>query len=158
MIIDVLKEAFLGSMSSMWTVIKIVIPLMIVIEIIKELNLLNKICGIFKPLTKLLKISETTILPLFSGLFFGLVYGAGLIIDAAEEGNITKKDMYLVAVFLGACHAIVEDTLIFVQIGANGWIIFCLRLISAFIVTYIFGFIFEKSNTAKRIVNREIAG
>ncbi|SHF10885.1 nucleoside recognition domain-containing protein [Caloramator proteoclasticus] len=158
MIIDVLKEAFLGSMSSMWTVIKIVIPLMIVIEIIKELNLLNKICGIFKPLTKLLKISETTILPLFSGLFFGLVYGAGLIIDAAEEGNITRKDMYLVAVFLGACHAIVEDTLIFVQIGANGWIIFCVRLIAAFIITYIFGFIFEKSNTAKRIVNKEIAG
>ncbi|WDC83667.1 hypothetical protein PL321_13865 [Caloramator sp. mosi_1] len=69
MIIDILKEAFLGSMSSMWTVIKIVIPLMIAIEIIKELNLLSKICGIFKPLTRLLKVSETTILPLFSGLF-----------------------------------------------------------------------------------------
>ncbi|GFR36648.1 nucleoside recognition domain-containing protein [Thermobrachium celere] len=158
MLIKILKEAFLGSMSSILTVAKIVIPLMIIIEIIKELNLLDKICGIFKPLTKMLKLSETTILPLFSGLFFGIVYGAGLIIDAAEEGNISKKDMYLVIVFLGACHAIVEDTLVFVQIGANGWVIFFVRLISAFILTYIFSIIFDKSNTAKRIIKEEIAG
>ncbi|CDF58372.1 nucleoside recognition domain-containing protein [Thermobrachium celere] len=158
MLIKILKEAFLGSMSSILTVAKIVIPLMIIIEIIKELNLLDKICGIFKPLTKMLKLSETTILPLFSGLFFGIVYGAGLIIDAAEEGNISKKDMYLVIVFLGACHAIVEDTLVFVQIGANGWVIFFVRLISAFILTYILSIIFDKSNTAKRIIKEEIAG
>ncbi|WDC83666.1 hypothetical protein PL321_13860 [Caloramator sp. mosi_1] len=62
------------------------------------------------------------------------------------------------AVFLGACHAIIEDTLIFVQIGANGWIIFIVRLVAAFIITYIFGFVFEKSTTAKRIMNKEIAG
>lgn len=154
-IVNILLEATKGSLSSLWSVAKIVIPLMIVIELIKELNLLDKICNFFKPLTKILGLSENTILPLLSGIFFGIVYGAGLIIDAAEEGNISTKDMYLVTVFLGACHAIIEDTLIFVQIGANGWIIFFSRLTAAFLLTYIFHIIFDKSNTAKKLLKEE---
>lgn len=136
-VIDVLKEGLMGSISSMWGVIKIVIPLMIVIEIIKDLKILDSISGVVKPITKVIGTTKESLLPLLSGLLFGLLYGAGIIIDAVNEGNMDKKEVYLVTIFLGACHAVVEDTLIFVQIGANGWIIFFARLITAIIITSI---------------------
>lgn len=134
-IIDVLKEGFMGSLSSMWGVIKIVIPLMLIIEIIKDLKILDKISGVVKPITRVIGTTKESLLPLLSGLLFGLLYGAGIIIDSVNEGNMHKKEVYLVTIFLGACHAVVEDTLIFTQIGANGWIIFFARLITAIIIT-----------------------
>ncbi len=134
-VIDVLKEGFMGSLSSMWGVIKIVIPLMLIIEIIKDLKILDKISGVVKPITRVIGTTKESLLPLLSGLLFGLLYGAGIIIDSVNEGNMHKKEVYLVTIFLGACHAVVEDTLIFTQIGANGWIIFFARLITAIIIT-----------------------
>lgn len=134
-VIDVLKEGFMGSLSSMWGVIKIVIPLMLIIEIIKDLKILDRISGVVKPITRVIGTTKESLLPLLSGLLFGLLYGAGIIIDSVNEGNMHKKEVYLVTIFLGACHAVVEDTLIFTQIGANGWIIFFARLITAIIIT-----------------------
>lgn len=134
-VIDVLKEGLMGSLSSMWGVIKIVIPLMLIIEIIKDLKILDKISGVVKPITRVIGTTKESLLPLLSGLLFGLLYGAGIIIDSVNEGNMHKKEVYLVTIFLGACHAVVEDTLIFTQIGANGWIIFFARLITAIIIT-----------------------
>jgi hypothetical protein len=37
--------------------------------------------------------------------------------------------------FLATCHAVVEDTLIFVVIGGNGWIMLGVRLLIAFGLT-----------------------
>lgn len=131
----ILKEAFFGSVSSMWGVIKIVVPLMIVIEIIKDLKILDMMYKYIRPLTKVIGTSEKSVLPLLSGIIFGIVYGAGLIIDSVKDGDMHKKEIYLVGIFLSACHAIVEDTLVFVQIGANGWIILAVRIFMALIVT-----------------------
>lgn len=136
-ILDILKEAAMGSLSSMWGVVKIVIPLMIVIEIVKDLNILDKLSKVIKPITRLIGTTKESLLPLLSGLLFGLLYGAGIIIDSVKEGNMDKREVYLVIIFLGACHAVVEDTLIFTQIGANGWIIFTARLVSAIVITSI---------------------
>lgn len=135
LVLEILKEAFLGSMSSMWGVIKIVIPLMLIIEIIKDLKILDRLYKYIRPLTKVIGTSEKSVLPLLSGILFGIVYGAGLIIESIKEGDMHKKEVYLVGIFLSACHAIVEDTLVFVQIGANGWIVLGVRILMALIVT-----------------------
>lgn len=134
-VMDVLKEGLMGSLSSMWGGIKIVVPLMLAIEIIKDLKILDKISGVVKPITKVIGTTKDSLLPLLSGLLFGILYGAGIIVDSVNEGNMDKKEVYLVTIFLGACHAIVEDTLIFTQIGANGWVIFFARLVTAIIIT-----------------------
>lgn len=134
-VMDVLKEGLMGSLSSMWGVIKIVVPLMLAIEIIKDLKILDKISGVVKPITKVIGTTKDSLLPLLSGLLFGILYGAGIIVDSVNEGNMDKKEVYLITIFLGACHAIVEDTLIFTQIGANGWVIFFARLVTAIIIT-----------------------
>lgn len=67
--LQILKEATLGSANSMWSIIKIVIPIMILVEVIKEIKLLDKICNFFRPITKLLGLSDYTVFPLLSGLF-----------------------------------------------------------------------------------------
>lgn len=133
--IQYFKESFLGSADSVLSLAKIIIPLMIVMEVLKDLNILDKLTKIFAPMTKLLGLSSKATFPLIVGLFLGLSYGAGIIIKSAKDYKLSKKDLYLIIIFLILCHAVIEDTLIFSAIGANGWMLLAIRLAIAMILT-----------------------
>ena len=55
--------------------------------------------------------------------------------DKSSKGNLDKKSLILVSIFLACCHAVFEDTLLFVAIGANGWMLLTIRVLTAFILT-----------------------
>ncbi len=133
--IEIIKEGTTGSISSVLNIAKIVIPLMVAIQLLKDLNILNKLSHLMRPLAKFLGISEDSTFPLIIGLVIGLAYGAGVIINSAKEGNLNKKDLYLVVIFLVACHSVFEDTLLFAAIGANGWLLLGTRIIIALVLT-----------------------
>lgn len=133
--LTILSEGFWGSMDSVYTIAKIVIPLMIFMEILKDLKVLDKVSSKLEPVTKVLGITNKSTFPLIIGLFLGLAYGAGVIIQSAKDGDLPKKDLYLLMIFLIACHSVIEDTLIFVAIGANGWLLLSLRLVLAVTLT-----------------------
>lgn len=133
----ILKEASLGSLNSVFTIAVIVVPIMIVLQILRDYNVLNKIIKPFSFFSRIYNTSEEAVLPLLVGVIFGLSYGAGVIIQAVNEGNLSKKDLYLLTIFLACCHAIIEDTLIFVAVGANPVILLGIRLVTALLLTYI---------------------
>ncbi|KAB3536032.1 nucleoside recognition protein [Alkaliphilus pronyensis] len=135
---NILKEATFGSINSVYSIAIIIIPIMITLQILKDYKVLDKITKPFNFLARIFKTSNETVLPLLVGILFGLSYGAGVIIQSAKEGNLNKRDLTLITIFLVSCHAVFEDTLIFVAVGANGYILLITRLIAAFILTYIF--------------------
>lgn len=131
-----LKESFTGSISSVLNMAKIIIPLMIIMEMLKEARILEILSKKLKPVAKLFDISNEAVFPLIIGMVFGIVYGAGIIIESTGESDLNKKDLYILVIFLIACHAIFEDTFIFVAVGANLWMLFFTRLIVATVVAY----------------------
>lgn len=135
----------LGSLKSIWGIAIIVIPLMIFMEIAKDIKLLDFISKLFKPVTRLFRTHEKSAFPLAVGIIFGISYGAGVLIKSSEDGEIDTNSLFIISVFLAACHAIVEDTLLFVAVGAQGVIIVLVRVIIAFIATTIISR-FVKSN------------
>jgi len=134
-LLAVIKEAFWGSLSSIKTIAIILIPMMVVLQIAKDYQILDKISNSLWGFARILGISKDAIFPLLVGIFFGISYGAGVIIETSKQGNLTKKDLLLLVIFLVTCHGIVEDTLIFVVIGANGWLLVLLRTIVAILIT-----------------------
>lgn len=133
----------IGSLKSIWGIAIIVIPLMIFMEIAKDLKVLDKIGLMFKPVTALFKADDKSGFPLAVGIIFGISYGAGVLIKSAEDGDIDKTSMVIISVFLAACHAIVEDTLLFVAVGAQGTVIILVRVLVAFIATVIFSRLYK---------------
>lgn len=131
-----LKESFTGSISSVLLMAKIIIPLMIVMEVLKDARILEILSKKLKPIAKLFDISNEAVFPLIIGMIFGIVYGAGIIIESTGESDLNKKDLYILVMFLIVCHAIFEDTFIFIAVGANLWILFFTRLIVATVVAY----------------------
>jgi hypothetical protein len=59
-------------------------------------------------------ISSKGLVPLVTGVVIGLTYEAGVIIHSVRSSDIGKREAFLILLYLSVCHAIVEDTLIFV--------------------------------------------
>ncbi|WP_078597915.1 nucleoside recognition domain-containing protein [Evansella clarkii] len=113
----------------------IVIPIMIFIQIMKDLKWLDVFSKWMSPFTRVLGIKENTSTTLAAGLVFGLAYGAGVMIQAVKEDGVSKKDLYLVMIFLVACHAVIEDTLLFAPLGIPLWPLLLIRLVTAIVLT-----------------------
>ncbi|PWK13002.1 nucleoside recognition domain-containing protein [Tumebacillus permanentifrigoris] len=113
----------------------IVIPLMLVIQVLKELRVLDKIATGMNPLLALCGLDKKAAIPMLAGIFFGLAYGAGVIIEATREKPLPKRQLYLLMIFLILCHAVVEDTLIFIPLHVNGWYLLGIRIIAALVLT-----------------------
>ncbi len=136
-----LIQAFLSGLRSgllgLKNIILIVMPLMVVIELAKDSGIMERVTSRFQWLAESLQVSKEAVLPLVVGLVIGLSYGSGVIIGAAKEGNLSMKDRHVIAIFLSICHAIFEDTLILVAIGASlPWLLGA-RLLFAIVVTAI---------------------
>jgi len=78
------------------------------------------------------------------GVFLGITYGAGILIDEVKSGRISRKDVFYIGTFLMICHAIIEDTLLFVIFGADFTMVILIRTIAAIIFSYILLKIYER--------------
>lgn len=127
----------------------IVIPLMVIIQFLKDRNYLQKFSEKLAPFTKVIGVQPNASLTLVAGLTIGLAYGAGVMIQAVQEDGVSKKDATLVFIFLVACHAVVEDTLIFIPLGIPIWPLLLIRLITAFVLTIVVAYVWRKAEQSK---------
>lgn len=81
------------------------------------------------------------------GFFIGIAYGAGILFKMHEDNKLTPKDTALLTLALCLVHAVIEDTMIFVVVGANLWWILGVRLILLIIMM----FILSRGNTYRHL-------
>ena len=140
----ILQEIITGGAYIAVLVPAIIIPLMVVLALLTDSRLLDRGVGFIQPVMQRLNLSNRVAFPLLAGLFLGIVFGSGVIISFANDGTLTKRDLILVLVFLGICHSIIEDTLIFAALGANWWVLiscrFVLAALAAFAVSFVLPF------------------
>ncbi|MFG6121477.1 nucleoside recognition domain-containing protein [Thalassobacillus sp. B23F22_16] len=122
----------------------IVITLMMFMQYLREKGWLDIFSGWVAPATRFLGMERNTSMTLVAGLTIGLAYGAGMMIQAVKEDGVSRKDMYLAMIFLVSCHAVVEDTLIFIPLGIPVWPLLAFRLITAILLTAAIGFVWNR--------------
>lgn len=122
----------------------IVIPLMVVIQALKDLGALERFAALMRPLVTPLGIPAHGSVTMAGGLLFGLAFGAGVILEQAREQGFTRREITLVVLFLCACHAVVEDTLIFIPLGINVLPLLLIRLAVAVALTILIATLWRK--------------
>jgi len=80
------------------------------------------------------------------GLVLGITYGAGILLHEAKTGALTKVDIFYIATFLMICHSVIEDVLLFVLFGANGFVVVVIRLLLAILLSVVFVKVYKKVN------------
>jgi hypothetical protein len=136
-LLEALKEAAVGSIQSIKQIAIIVIPIMVVMEILKDMGLLDRIADWFSPVVRIFGMRKESAFPLVIGIIIGLSYGAGIIFKAAKENKLSKKDLYLITYFLVAAHAVFEDTAIFAALGVSAVLLLATRLAVAAMFTFL---------------------
>lgn len=137
-ITDLLYNSFLNSMILSVKIILLIIVLIFIMDFIKS--------------RKFIQDSKKNVSKGFSltvGIFLGITYGAGILIKEVESGRISKEDIFYIGTFLMICHAIIEDTLLFVIFGADFTMVILIRTISAIIISYILLLIYKKNEARK---------
>ncbi|MDF0728283.1 nucleoside recognition domain-containing protein [Cytobacillus sp. S13-E01] len=145
-LVEAIEKASLGIVQ----LVIIVIPLMIAIQVLKDLQWLSVFSKWMAPITRLLGMKENTSTTLAAGILFGLAYGAGVMIQAVKEDNVSKKDLTLAFIFLVSCHAVIEDTLIFLPLGIPVLPLLLIRLVVAILLTIAVAFIWKRAQHTSR--------
>ena len=119
--------SFYSAISLSIKIIALIIVLIFIMDFIKTRDFIKK--------------SEKNVSKGFSlvvGIFLGITYGAGILIKEAQSGTISKEDLFYIGTFLMICHAIIEDTLLFVIFGADFTMVIAVRTIAAIVISYAF--------------------
>ncbi len=115
----------------------IITIVMILYEIFEHSFLYKKTEEFFNKPLKHIGFTTNSSITMVVGIILGIAYGAGILIKNAVSGKMSKKEIILSCLFLSLCHAVFEDTLIFVAVGANGFIILGTRILLAITVIYL---------------------
>ncbi len=132
---DALAATLAGAIRLSVKLIFIVVPLVVIFEVLRHMPVFRRAGAALDPLMRGLGLTRRAAVPLFTGLFLGLAYGAGIIIRVSQEKRLPPRELFLVALFLATCHSVVEDILIFAVIGGNAWTMLGGRLLLAIALT-----------------------
>lgn len=134
-LVTVATDAARSLSRTLTLVIVIIIPLMVAIEALRANGTLERLSRRIAPYMGWLGMSGKAGFPLLAGIVFGLAYGAGVILEAAKDNELTLVDKRLLCVFLVACHAAIEDTVLFIPLGVNPFLLLGSRFTLALVLT-----------------------
>ncbi len=134
-----IPEIWNGSLGLMKQLAIVIFPLFIIIEITEEIGLLEVISKLFKKLLTIFNLPKEASLPIIIGQTFGLVFGAGLLLRCTTDDILKPDELMTISILFAICHAVFEDTFLFIAIGGNGLIILGSRIFLALIFTFLFG-------------------
>ncbi len=131
-------EIVRGGFNTFLSVLKVLIPLMIVIEFLHVYKIMERLSQKMGFISNILGISNKGVLPLLIATIMGVTYGAGTLIEMNERDPLDRRDFLLISVFFVICHGIIETTAIWANAGANVFVISIGRLLYATIITAVF--------------------
>jgi hypothetical protein len=134
-----LWEFLQGAWSLLWKMFVIIVPIMIILELIEGTGPFRRVARVWARLLRPLGLRDEAAVPTLIGFLFGLAYGGGVIVRDARKGTLGRRQIFLMSLFLSMVHAIVEDSLVFIAVGASAVWVVGFRMVWAALVTVVIG-------------------
>ncbi len=141
----------LGLLDTGSKMLAVLVAIFLLLELAREYGLLEKILKAVGRVTRFIGLSREAGMPWLAGNVFGIVFGAGVITDSVHQGQLSSRQITLVATFLALNHAVFEDTAIFLVLGANILWITLPRLIMAVVVTWVLSRVLKERPAARAV-------
>jgi hypothetical protein len=115
----------------------VVFALMAMMRLLKATGFIDVFSKSLRPVMKWLGIHESVIPITVVGMTLGILYGGALMIEETRKHNLASKDVFYAFCLMGLCHSIIEDSLLMMTLGANGYIVFLYRPVCALLTLFI---------------------
>jgi hypothetical protein len=129
------KALFVDGGVLLLTIFVILMPIVVALELLRTYGVLARVRRPLRPLLRCLGLREESADPFLAGVIFGMVYGSGVILTRIREEGLPRQQLSLLAGILCMGHALPEDTLLFVGVGSNGWLVVAIRIVLILAVT-----------------------
>jgi hypothetical protein len=127
--------------ATLWLAVKIlviIVALMILLEILKQLDLVPPLVRLLWPLMRLMGLERRLGLLWLTAVIFGVAYGAAVIVEEAREGRFGRRELERLQLSIGINHSMVEDPLLFLSLGLGAFWLWVPRLITAVLAVLLF--------------------
>ncbi len=112
-----------GTAFSLALTFAIIAALLVVLDLLERTGLTRRITGALAPLLRVSGLDASAAPVTTVGVLLGLTYGGALIIEEAERQSFPARTRFLALAWLSLSHALIEDTLLLVALGADVWVV-----------------------------------
>ena len=99
-----------------------VVALLLLMDVLKALGFIELLNKLLRPLLSLVGVDRQLAPVATTGVLLGVVYGGALMMDEVRANNYSKRAVFTAMLLVSLMHALIEDTLVVLAIGANIWI------------------------------------
>ncbi len=139
----------LGELSNLLRIASLIWLVLFIHAGLKKIHVTDYLEKALTPFLKIFGISSAAASTVIIGFLAGILYGSGLLIKEAQSDKLSRKDLFLATTLMGVAHAIVEDTILMLLIGASLWVTLGARLlvllIAGVIIRYLYYRFYEKN-------------
>lgn len=118
-------------------VLFVVVALMATMRVLKASGFMDAFSRSLRPVMRWLGIHESVIPITVVGMTLGILYGGALMIEETRKHKLASKDVFYAFCLMGICHSIIEDSLLMMTLGANGYVVFLYRPLCALLTLFI---------------------
>ncbi len=126
-----------GTGRTVLTIVVLVTLLMVGQRLLRRSGVLPRIARFCEPVVRVFGLPRQTAFLWLVGNTLGLTYGAAVILEERDHGDLTADEADLLNHHLAVSHSLLEDTLLFVAIGASVTALIIPRLLAAMIVVWV---------------------
>lgn len=119
-------------------VILIIAGINLAIDVMRFFKAFDPAITLLKPFAYINGLPGKASFMWMTGIFFGLAYGAGVLIAEARAGHVDKDSMVRLNLSLGISHSLIEDTALFVAIGASLFWVLVPRMVAAAVMVWVY--------------------
>jgi hypothetical protein len=132
---DLLRTFVTGSFDLLLRVFIIVVPIMVALELFEGTRPFRAVVRAWARVVRHMGLNERSAAPTLIGFLFGLAYGGGVIVRDIRRHDLGRRQVFIMSTFLSMVHAIAEDSLVFIALGASVFWVVAYRIVWAALVT-----------------------
>jgi len=117
--IEVLKGWAIDTLRLCGRIFIIIMLVMMALYASESLGWIKYLVKFFRPLMKILGLSDRAVTMWVTGAGFGLLYGSAVIMEEVKKENLTKEELEHLQISIGVNHSIVEEPALFLALGVN---------------------------------------
>jgi hypothetical protein len=134
--VEALKAWALDTLRLCGRVFVIIMLVMMALHASESLGWIKHLVKFFRPLMKVLGLSDRAATMWVTAAGFGLLYGSVVIMEEAKKGELAKEELEHLQISIGINHSVVEETTLFLVLGVNPLWLFIPRFLAAIIAVH----------------------
>lgn len=120
---QIIKNTATQSFGILWMLALVVLILLIVIELLREYSLMERITGWLRGAARFMDIPNEGMLGVVVGMLGGLAYGSSIMYDITKDLNLNVVQLNTIFILVSICHSVIEETAVYAATGANALLI-----------------------------------